>query len=363
MAVTKRNGRYQSRYRDEVGKQHAKMFDRKIDAVRWEADQLAKISSGTWVDPNAGKVTFRAYADEWLAMQPLRPTTLTRYEQSLRLNIYPRLGELSLTSIRRSHIQAMVSWLSERLSPNGVRFNVVVAGSVFKAAILDRRLAVSPCTGVKLPQLPKDRVEVMTTEQVLLLEEAMPSAWRAIVVLGAGAGLRQGEALGITQDRIDFLRRQLRVDRQLINLAREEPRLAPVKTSSSVRTIPLPQVVVDVLGAHFATEGCPYGDSGFAFPPVTRQLFSKIWRSAVRHAGLPREITYHSLRHYYASLLIRHGESVKTVQERLGHSSAVTTLNTYSHLWPDSDDRTRAAVDDVLGAFVHSACTEQEAKT
>jgi hypothetical protein len=56
-----------------------------------------------------------------------------------------------------------------------------------------------------------------------------------------------------------------------------------------------------------------------------------------------------SLRHYYASLLIRHGESVKTVQSRLGHASAVETLDTYSHLWPDSDDRTRDAIDSVLG--------------
>jgi integrase len=54
--------------------------------------------------------------------------------------------------------------------------------------------------------------------------------------------------------------------------------------------------------------------------------------------------------HYYASLLIRHGESVKTVQSRLGHASAAETLDTYSHLWPDSDDRTRDAIDSVLGA-------------
>ena len=57
----------------------------------------------------------------------------------------------------------------------------------------------------------------------------------------------------------------------------------------------------------------------------------------------------HALRHYYASLLIRYGESVKTVQVRLGHASAAETLDTYSHLWPDSDDRTRAAIDSVLG--------------
>ena len=65
-------------------------------------------------------------------------------------------------------------------------------------------------------------------------------------------------------------------------------------------------------------------------------------------AGLPARSGLHSLRHYYASLLIRHGESVKTVQARLGHASAVETLDTYSHLWPDSDDRTREAVDAVL---------------
>ena len=57
----------------------------------------------------------------------------------------------------------------------------------------------------------------------------------------------------------------------------------------------------------------------------------------------------HALRRYYASLLIRYGESVKTVQARLGHASAAETLDTYSHLWPDSDDRTREAIDSVLG--------------
>ena len=54
------------------------------------------------------------------------------------------------------------------------------------------------------------------------------------------------------------------------------------------------------------------------------------------------------MRHFYASLLIRHGESVKTVQACLGHASAVETLNTYGHMWPDADDRTRDAVTEVL---------------
>jgi integrase len=84
--------------------------------------------------------------------------------------------------------------------------------------------------------------------------------------------------------------------------------------------------------------------------PITRSVFGHNWRTAVKASGLPAGTGFHALRHYYASLLIRHGESVKTVQSRLGHASAVETLDTYSHLWPDSDDRTRDAIDSVLGA-------------
>jgi hypothetical protein len=74
-----------------------------------------------------------------------------------------------------------------------------------------------------------------------------------------------------------------------------------------------------------------------------------VWRRARTKAKIDNE-GYHSLRHFYASLLIRHGESVKgrtgAPRARIG----VETLDTYSHLWPDSEDRTREAVDLVLGA-------------
>ena len=82
---------------------------------------------------------------------------------------------------------------------------------------------------------------------------------------------------------------------------------------------------------------------------LTRATFNATWRKAVKAAGLPDGTGFHELRHYYASLLIASGASVKTVQARLGHKSAVETLNTYAHLWPDSEDQTRRAVDSALG--------------
>jgi hypothetical protein len=63
------------------------------------------------------------------------------------------------------------------------------------------------------------------------------------------------------------------------------------------------------------------------------------------------------MRHVYASALIDAGESVKTVQRRLGHSSAAMTLDVYSHLWPESDERSRAAIDAVFGSRADSLRT------
>ena len=74
---------------------------------------------------------------------------------------------------------------------------------------------------------------------------------------------------------------------------------------------------------------------------------------AVSAAGLPRRTTTHDLRHHYASVLLAAGESVVAVAERLGHEDASLVLSTYGHLMPDSDDRTRSAVDaawDAVGA-------------
>jgi integrase len=74
-------------------------------------------------------------------------------------------------------------------------------------------------------------------------------------------------------------------------------------------------------------------------------FYDSVWRPAVVAAGLPPGTRFHELRHFYASALIRSGESVKTVQAALGHATAVETLETYASLWPDAPERTRAAVD------------------
>ncbi len=114
----------------------------------------------------------------------------------------------------------------------------------------------------------------------------------------------------------------------------------------------MPEVVGSALAAHLARYRP--GSYGLVFTsrtgnPLRRNTAGEMWYRTRAAAGLPEWATFHDLRHFYASLLIAKGCSVKAVQRRLGHQSAMETLDTYGHLWPDSDDETRQAIDSVFG--------------
>ena len=348
-----------ARWRDPEGRQRKRTFPRKVDADRFLTSVDHGMLTGSYIDPAAGKVTFRDYAEQWRAGQVHRPTTTAHVETMLRRHAYPVLGDRPLAGIRPSEIQAWVKRLTtdsddrRALAPATVGVVHGLVAAVFKSAVRDRKMTGSPCEGIKLPKKEPRKVVPLSTEAVRALAEAVPDRYSALVVLAAGTGLRQGEAFGLSLDRVDFLRRTLTVDRQIVLVPGRAPFHAPPKTSASYRTVPLPQVVAEALAEHLRAFPVEPGGLLFTTPkgePLRRSAFSSsVWRPAVKRAGLDGAV-FHELRHYYASLLIRHAESVKVVQARLGHATAAETLDTYSHLWPDSEDRTREAVDVVLGA-------------
>lgn len=366
-SIKKRDdGKWRARYRDSNGREHARHFARKVDAQRWLDEVTASVVTGQYVDPKAGRITFRDYAEQWRVAQVHRPASQAHVETMLRRHAYPTLGERPLASILPSEVQAWVKRIStdstdrKALAPSTVSVVHSIVSSVMKAAVRDRRIIANPCDGTRLPKRERALVEPLATEQVARLEAAMPAELRALVTFAAGTGVRQGEALGLTLDRVNYLRREVRIDRQLVGVVDGAPVWGPPKTEASYRTVPLPQVVLAALQGHLTAYDVEPDGLLFTLDgaPITRQAFGHQWRPAARLAGIPTGTGMHSLRHYYASLLIRHGESVKTVQARLGHASAAETLDTYSHLWPDSDDRTREAVDMVLGARADSVRTD-----
>jgi integrase len=310
--------RWLARYVDDRGVEHTKSFTRKVDAGQWLDGQTAAVVSGTHVDPRAGDITLREYAEHWRKIQVQRPSSRAHIETMLRRHAYPTLGNRPLSSILPSDIQAWVKGLELAPATVGVIHGIV--STIMKAAIRDRRIASNPCEGSKLPKVERKRIVPLTTDQVNAVRDALPAELRALVTLAAGTGMRQGECFGLTVDRVKFLERTVTVDHQLVTVPGQPPTLSPPKTQASNRTIPLPQVVVDALAAHLAA--FPAEPDGLVFTlagkPITRSVFGHKWRSAVDTAGLPAGTGFHGLRHYYASLLIRHGESVKRFRRGWG---------------------------------------------
>ena len=162
---------------------------------------------------------------------------------------------------------------------------------------------------------------------------------------------------------VDFLGRRLHVRRQ-VQRRRGGPAELRQPKYGSERTIYLPNRLVEILARHVEQTGTAaegwlfYTGDGRPVPPSTVNSW---WQSTVRAAGTPG-LHLHGLRHFYASGLIAAGCDVVTVQRALGHRSPSTTLDTYSHLWPSAEDRTRAGAagltDLVFGAAADSVRTE-----
>lgn len=355
------SGKWQVRYwLDGLRYTAPQTFATKTEASAYLATVQTDTLRGTWVDPAAGRVTFAEYAEQWRTSQVHRASTAAQVETYFRRHVYPRIGDRPLASLRPSDLQAFVKSLSvggpghRPLAPATVELVYTWVATVFASAARDRAIAVSPCQQVRRPPVERPPVAPLSVETVQALVQAVPEHYRALIMLGAGTGVRISEALGLTNDRVDWLRRSLKIDRQLVGLADGLPVFGPVKDKKNrPRVIPLPQAVVDALSAHVATFGLGPGGLLFTGPhggPLRRTTFSDAWRAVAGPLGIPTGDGFHQLRHFYASVLIRAGESVKTVQERLGHTSAQMTLDVYSHLWPEDEDRTRSAVDNVLGS-------------
>ena len=349
-------------YRDNDGKQRSKSFDRKADAAKFlatvEADQLR----GTYVDPRAGKITLNEYAETFMAAQVWREGTRAKAQSQVDNHIGPALGNRQLATITRTDVQAFVASLTAKgLAPTTVQGIHVRLVSFFEAAVYDGKIVRSPAVKIRLPKTIKtaaSQVVALDLDDVRRIAEAAPPHLTALVWLIATAGLRPGEAAGLTVERVNFLQKTIDVDRQLLTPPKGLPHLGPTKTTASVRTVPINDLLLAELNRHMQDHRPVEIEPGATLiftnsegRPLRRGSLGGTWRTIRHDLELPDEARgWHSLRHTYASALIHAGLSVKTVQARLGHASAVETLEVYSHLWPDSEDDTRAAIDGWLSA-------------
>jgi integrase len=373
--------RYRARYVGPDGSEKSKSFpDRqKRDAESWLNRTQSDMERGQYVDPKMARTTFRQYAEQWLAAQTTDVSTRDVVEMRLRRHAFPHLGARPLGSFQPSHVRAWVRTLEDDgLAGSYGRAIYANVRALLSAAVDDGYLARNPCDAgsVKAPAVDPKRVVPWDAERVRKVRAGLPEAFQAMADLGAGCGLRQGEIFGLAVDAFDFDESTLRVVRQ-VKLVRGKPVFAPPKCNK-LRDVPLPDSVAAVIKAHLKVwepveitlpwkkpDGPPVthrliftGPTGVV---VRRENFNVgAWKPALVSAGViparqrgerhasAREHGMHALRHFYASVLLDAGESIKAVSEYLGHADPALTLRVYAHLMPSSKARARLAVDRVL---------------
>jgi len=355
-SIAKRaDGRWRARYRDDAGREHAKHFTRKVDAQRWLDEVTASMVTGTYVDPSAGRITFSAWFSQWAARQVWESGTAKAMQ--LAAGSVP-FASVPLRSLRRSHLESWVKQMQTAgLAPGTITTRYGNVRSVLRAAVRDRVIVSDPAEGVTLPRTRRQDAAMVlpTIRQVAALLDVVPARCRALVAVAAFAGLRLGEAAALQVGDIDFLRRTLRVSRQVQRAGGGKVEIRAPKYGSE-RTVYIPAELAEILAAH-VRDYCPGADPGrwlFGSTPPHQNTVGHWWRQARASAGCGA-MRLHDLRHFFASGLIAAGCDVVTVQRALGHKSATVTLATYAHLWPTAEDRTRQASAAMLGEVLRLA--------
>ena len=350
------DGRWRARYRDEAGREHARHFDRRVDAARWLDEITAALVVGDYVDPGAGRITFADWFDQWTDRQVWAEGTVIAARRAAGSVTF---ADLPLRRIRASHVQQWVRTMAQPapgrgrgLAPTTIRTRFNYVHMALRAAVTDRVIRADPSAGVPLPR-PRRAAAAMTVptvEEVGRVLQLAPAWFRPFIAVCAFAGLRLGEAAGLRLQDVDFLRRVIAVRHQVQGATVATTRLVLPKFGSE-RIVHAPGELMDLLAGHVRETGVGTGEWLFSLggAPLTRNAAGHQWRQVRRAAGL-EEYTLHDLRHFYASGLIAAGCDVVTVQRALGHSSATITLNVYSHLWPTAEDRTRAAAAGLMAA-------------
>lgn len=380
-------------YVDTKGARRLKTFAKKKDADTFASTAAVEIREGVHV-ADRDTVTVAKAGVFWLASANaagLERSTLDQYRQHVELHINPFIGDMLLSKLTVPAVRSFEDQLREAgRSPAMVRKLMVSLGSLLADA-LDRGLVSRNVIREKsrARQKGKDRrqerrqrgrlkvgLDIPTREEIKAIVGAVQGRWRPLLLTAIFAGLRASELRGLRWADVDIDRRALRVHQR----ADRFNDIGRPKSEAGERTVPIPPMVVNALKEWRLA--CPRpvigkDEAGTAIREDARPEhlvfpngLGKVESLAniINRGLLPAQVAagvcdptgevdqegrpvmkarytgMHALRHFYASWCINRpqdgglGLPAKVVQERLGHSSIVMTMDVYGHLFPRGDD-------------------------
>lgn len=355
-------------YRSPDGKSRTKQgFRTKDEAKAWADKNAVAVRDGGWIDPTLGEVTVGDLAETWKqSWAHLKPATQSINESTWRIHVEPKWGDRRIKTIRKSEVQVWLGGIKRHTSgadpqptddpasPTTVRNCHMVLAQILDIAVDDRMIPVNPARGVKLPKKSPAVKAYLTPAQLERLVRECGDMGDLIALLGT-AGLRYGEATALRVGDVDFLRRRIRVERN-VRVTKDGPVFGSPKTGER-RTVAITSWVAEMLERRTRCKSKEdllwTSTSGSPLRPLGHTSFfaHAVKRCQRADPGFPA-LTPHGLRHVAAGLMVGSGASVKVVQRQLGHASAAMTLDTYADLFDDDLDSVATRMDEVFSDVV-----------
>lgn len=348
--IYKRGNVYSFQYRDANGKQRWESARTLEQARTLKQRRETQVADGEHFA--ASRLTFRAYAEDWIARYKGRgrndcnENTRAKYRRDLELYAYEQLGGRRLAQLTPRDISAFVSWLCDptvrnrALSDSRVRNIVAPVRACLATAVEEGLIRHNPAQRVRLPHRPRieedeDRIRALSADQLAVLLELIHPRWRTPFRLLAATGLRYSEWIALGPQHLDLNRAQpcVKVRRRLYL-----GEFAPPKSKYGRRDLPISIALGDevrhYIAAHPAGEHA--GEAILFATDVGRPLdYSNLRKRVLQPAADEADVSwvgFHTFRHTCASLLFARGANAVQVQRWLGHHSAAFTLERYVHL-------------------------------
>lgn len=309
------------------------------------------------------KITLAEYLDGWLSNSKFskRPATWKHYEQLIRSYIVLIIGDFKIKDLRPEHIQGLYNQLLEqKVGVYVVRKIHTLLHSALTQAVKMGTIPRNPADAVMQPKEPSKEMKILDENQVSqLLVSVSNHRWEALFYMAVTTGMRQMELLGLKWTDLDWVKRTIKVERQLVRPDKEGIQFAPPKTKFGRRSVDLGSRAIEVLRRHYQHQhvermaaGEHWIESGLIFTnsnggPIHPRNLLRDFKMLLRHTGLPM-IRFHDLRHTAASLMLNHGTPVLVVSRRLGHAKPSITLDVYGHLLPRMQAEAAEMLDELI---------------
>lgn len=365
------------------------------DAKDKDAELRNAARTGTLIDERGGKVTFKAYAEQWRKTQTHDHPTAERVERMLRNHCYEADGTKGKTPTERTaiggysmavlarRVSLMRDWMADlALEANSALLLIGTVQAIFDAAVDDLIINRNPLAqkSITKPKRVKTDVTVWVPDEVEAVCQGLTDRLRAMGYLGAVTGPRQGELFGLAKDDLNFLRKTVHYEVQVAYVGGHLV-FKPLKNDKP-RDVPVAAAVIPVLSEHMRLyppvevelPWCEKGSKMDGKPvkrllvftdengrPYYRQVVNRHWQRAWKGAGVVdrgRANGMHILRHTAATRWLSKGLNPAKVAAYLGDTVAVV-IGTYSHWLPDDDNLGRAIMDDYLTPGTAPSTTQE----